>query len=449
MDLTKDNLSRLLWQIAVPGATGMFLQTLLNLTDTWFAGRLSTLAQAALSLSFPMFFILGTFGIGLANGASALVGRALGAGDRDEARRLAGQAVLLAAALGAILMGLGPLLSRPAFVSMGAEGEYLELCLRYMDTIFFFAPVHILLQLTNALLVTQGDSRGMRNALGVSVGLNVLLDWWLIHGGLGVPPLGVTGLALATNLVQLGSLIYLARRLHRTGLFQGGFRAALKPDLTRQKELWRQALPPALNQASVGLGIFVINWFVGKFGAGPIAAYGVAVRLEQMVLLPALGISMAMLPLAAQNDGAGQFDRAVEARRLAVRWGIWISALAFVVLVFGGPFLMSLISPDPAVQAEGAWFLKFDACAFFAYVLLYINVAFLQGLKRPMFAIWIGLYRQIAAPLIVLWLLAFTFGLGTTGIWLGTVLVTASGAIIAEIYTRRVIRRRREASNAA
>ena len=432
-----------MWQIAVPGATAFFLQTLLNLTDTWFAGRISTLAQAALSLSFPMFFVLGTFSIGLANGASALVGQALGASDRNQARCLAGQAVFMAAVLGFLLMILGPAISRAAFISMGAtEGEYLDLCLQYMNVIFLAAPVFLGFNITNALLVVQGDSRSMRNALAASVGLNFILDWWFVEGGFGLPPLGVGGLALATVTVELGALVFLWRRLMRTGLFEGGFLTALRPRLNLQKELWRQSVPPALNQASVGLGIYIINWFVGKFGAEAIAAYGVAVRLEQLVLLPALGLSMAMLPLAAQNDGAGRFDRAMEARVLSLRWGVKVSVIAFIILVFGGKILMSLVTPDLGVQAEGAFFLKFDATIFFSYVVLYINVAFLQGLKRPMFAVWIGLYRQIVAPLFVFWLLAFGLDLGTTGIWLGIALVTTSGAVISEIYTRRVVRQK-------
>lgn len=443
MDLTRDPLPGLLWRIAAPGAVGLFLQTLLNLTDTWFAGHLSTLAQAALSLSFPLFFVLGTFGAGLATGASALVARALGAGDRRTARCMAGQAVFLALVLGLALSLLGRFIARPAFISMGAEGEYLEMCLSYMNTVFMFAPVFLLLQISNSLLMAQGDSRAMRNALGVGVLFNIPLDWWLMNGGLGLPALGVAGLALATVLVQIGALIYLARRIRRTGLFAEGFWSALRPRPKLQRELWSQALPPALNQASVGLGIYVINWFVGRFGAEAVAAYGVAVRLEQLVLLPGLGLSLAMLPLTAQNDGAGQFERAAEARRLALRWATLVSVAALVILFGGGYMLMGLVSPDTAVRAEGAWFLKFDACAFFAYMVLYINVAFLQGLKRPMFAIWIGLYRQIAAPVLVFWLLAFALDLGTTGIWLGIALVTTSGAIIAEIYTRRVLRQRR------
>lgn len=445
MDLTKDPLPGLLRQIAVPAATGLFLQTLLNLTNAWFAGRISTLAQAALGLSFPLFFVLFTFSAGLSTGASALVGRALGAGDVNLASRLAGQSLLTAAVMGFVLAAAGAAITRPAFISMGAEGAYLELCLDYMNTIFYAAPFFLLLSIANAFLTAQGDSRSMRNALAVAVVANFFMSRWFIEGGLGLPPLGVRGLALSTILVQVGALAFLWIRVMKTCLFRKGLKSALKPDFGLQKELARQVLPPAVNQASVGLGIYIVNWFVGHFGADTVAAYGVGVRIEQLILLPALGISMAVLPLTAQNDGAGQFERVINLRSMAVCWGAAISLLGISVLIFGGHFLMGLISPDEAVRAKGAWYLKIDAAAFFAYVLLYINVSFLQGLKRPMFAVWMGLYRQIVAPLAVIWLLAFTLGLEATGIWLGFALVTISGAVIAEVYTRKVIRERRPA----
>ncbi len=440
MELTRDPLPGLMRQIAAPAAVAMLLQTVLNLTDTWFAGRVSTLAQAALSLSFPLFFVLFTFGAGLSTGTSALVGRALGAGDERTARCLAGQAVILSAAVGLALAVLGPLISRPAFRSMGAtEGEYLSLCLDYMDVIFLFSPIFLLQSITNSFLTTQGDSRSMRNALAAAVVVNFFLDWWFVEGGFGLPALGVMGLALATGLVQVGSLFYMAWRVKRTCLFRRGFWPALRPRWALQKELIGQVVPPSLNQASVGLGIYVINWFVGRFGPGAIAAYGVAVRLEQVALLPALAVSMATLPLTAQNDGAGFFRRALETRALAVKWGARFSVVAMLALIFGGYYFMGFISTDEAVRAEGALFLKFDALAFFAYVLLYVNVAFLQGLKRPMFAIWIGLYRQIAAPILVFWLLAYGLNLGTLGIWMGIAAVTISGAVVSEIYVRRVV----------
>lgn len=440
MDLTRDPLPTLMRQIAVPAATGMFLQTILNLTSTWFAGNISTLAQAALALSFPIFFVLFTFGSGLSVGGAALVGRALGAGDRPRAAKLGGQTFILALVLGLGLTLFGPLILKPAFQSMGAEdGLYLQMGLDYMGTIFLFSPIFLVNFILNAFLTAQGDSRSMRNALTVAAVLNFPLCWWFVEGGLGIKPLGVTGLALATVIVQGGSLIYLAFRVSRTCLFRDGFWPNLKLNLKVQREVWGQVLPPALNQASVGVGIYIINWFVGHYGAEPIAAYGVAVRFEQIFLLPAFGLSMATLPLVAQNDGAGHFQRALEARSLALRIGAIISVVGTLSLFFGGYFFVSLLSSDQAVRAAGALILKFEALTFFFYLVLYINISFLQGLKRPLFAIWIGLYRQIVAPFLVLWLLAFTFNLGLWGIWLGVCLVTISGAVITEFYVRRTI----------
>lgn len=440
MDLTRDPLPRLMYQIAVPAATGMFLQTILNLTGTWFAGHIDTLAQAALALSFPVFFVLFTFGSGLSVGGAALVGRALGAGDRQHAARLGGQAFILALVLGLGLTLFGPYILKPAFKSMGAtEGPYLQMCMDYMGTIFLFSPIFLVNYILNAFLTAQGDSRSMRNALSVAVVLNVPLCWWFMGGGLGLEPLGVTGLALATVLVQAGTLLYLAYRVSRTCLFRDGFWSYLKFNFKIQREVWGQVLPPALNQASVGVGIFIINWFVGHFGPEPMAAYGVAIRIEQLFLLPAFGLSMATLPLVAQNDGAGHFQRALDTRALALRLGAIISVVGTLSLFFGGYALISLLSPDEAVRTAGALILKFEAVTFFAYLILYINISFLQGLKRPMFAVWVGLYRQIIAPVTVLWLLAFTFDLGLWGIWMGVCLVTISGAIITEFYVRRTI----------
>ena len=438
MDLTRDDLNSLMRRLAVPLAVGMLLQTVLNLTDQWFAGRISTLAQASLALSFPLFFVLSTFGSGLSTGAAALVGRYLGAGNREGARKMAGQATLLAIVLGCLIAILGPVINYYAFISMGAEGPYLQSCLAYMNMIFYFAPVVLLLQAANAFLTAQGNSYSMRNALIVAVFANVFLDNWFIFGGFGLPALGVMGLALATSLVHLGAAIYLWYKAIKTGLFLDNFWVSLKPDLCYQKELLRQAIPSALNMASVGVGIYIINIFVNYFGQEAVAAYGVAVRLEQVVLLPAMGISAAVLPLTAQNAGANLEERVLAIRRMAMKAGFILFLIGFPLLYFLGPFFMGLVSPNKQVVEIGALYLKMDGAILFAYTLLNINIGFLQGLKRPFFAMWMGLYRQIAAPVPVFWLLAFALNLKLFGLWLGIILVTVSGAIFSEFYVRRV-----------
>ena len=419
MDLTRDPLPKLMYQIAIPAATSMFLQTLLNITSTWLAGRISTLAQAALSLSFPLFFLLIATGYGLSAGGSALVARALGAGDNDQVSKLSGQLVVMALVLGVGLSLISPFILEPIFLSLGAtQGLYMDMCIEYMGTIFIFSPIFIFNFILNSFLTALGNSRSMRNALSVAVVFNLPLSWWFAEGGLGIEPLGVTGLALGTVLVQAGTMIYLAHQVSRTCIFRHTFWPTLKPNFSLQKEIAGQVIPPALNQASVGVGIYVISWFVGHFGPEAVAAYGVGIRFEQTVLLPAMGLSIATLPLTAQNDGAGCYERAYQVRSLAIRWGVYTAVVAIPMLLLGGYSFASFLTPDEIVRHEGAWMMQFASLTFLPYLLLYINTSFLQGLKRPMFAIWIGVYRQIIAPLIVISLLAFTLNLELTGVWL-------------------------------
>ena len=444
MDLVHDPLPKLLRQIAIPAATSMFLQTLLNITSTWLAGRISTLAQASLSLSFPLFFVLIAAGYGLSAGGSALVARSLGAGDNVQVSKLSGQLIIMALVLGVALSFLSPFILEPTFLSLGAtKGPYLDMCIEYMGTIFIFSPIFIFNFILNSFLTALGNSRSMRNALAVAVVFNLPLSWWFAEGGMGLEPLGVTGLAMGTVLVQAGTMIYLGYQVSRTCIFRNTFWATLKPNFKLQWEIAGQVIPPALNQASVGIGIYVISWFVGHFGPEAVAAYGVGIRFEQTVLLPAMGLSIATLPLTAQNDGAGYFERACEVRSLAIRWGFYIATVAIPLLILGGYTFASFLTIDEVVRSEGAWMMKFASLTFLPYLLLYINTSFLQGLKRPMFAIWIGLYRQVVAPLLVIWVLTFTLDLRLTGIWLGIAIVTISAAVFTEYYTRRVMTKRR------
>lgn len=112
LSLTTDPIRQLTWRIALPTSVGMFFQTMFNFVDTYFAGRLHTDALAALSLSFPVFFLLIAVGSGLAQGGTALIANSLGSGDTSGARRIYAQSILLAAVMGLVMSGLG-LLAAP------------------------------------------------------------------------------------------------------------------------------------------------------------------------------------------------------------------------------------------------------------------------------------------------------------------------------------------------
>lgn len=434
MTLTRDPIPALTWRIALPMSIGLFFNTMFNVVDTFCAGWLGTEALAALSISFPLYFILMACGSGIAQGTTALLAHALGADDKDEARRVFAQALVftLAAAIGLSVAGL---LSAPwMFRQLGASGDYLDRALAYMNVILIGGGFVLLPMIFNAALASRGDTLPFRNFLIAGFLANLLLNPMLIWGWLGLPAMGIGGIALATIIVQLGGCLYLAGRVRRLRTYRGLHARELVPDPAVLRRIARQAIPAALNMLTIALGIFVTTWFVKHFGQDAVAALGIATRIEQIVLMPAIGLNFAVLSLVGQNHGAGHRERVREAWLTNLRYG-------FVMMVVGGGIVallrgqaMQLFSDDPAVIGHGRDYLLAASLTLAAYPLLFVTVFALQGIQRPGYGLWIGLYRQLVAPVAVIHLLAFTLGWGTWGVWWGLCGVTWSAALVSVAY---------------
>ncbi|GLI39847.1 MATE family efflux transporter [Geobacter hydrogenophilus] len=448
-DLINDPIPKLLTRLAVPVGTGFFFNTMFNVVDTFYGGLISTRALAALSLSFPLFFIILAIGAGTSMGATALIGHALGSDQREEAELFAAQAVSFGV-IHALFMTVGGLAAAPAlFRLMGASGDYLDLALAYMDVIIAGTVFFVANYLLNAMLNASGDTKSFRNFLVAGCFLNMALDPWFMYGGVGVPALGIRGIALATVVVQAVGNVYLLGRVRRTGLLSGRSWQLLMPRREPFRRLFGQGIPASMNMLTVSLGIFVITWFAGRFGKEVVAAYGIGTRIEQIVLLPAFGLNVAVLSLVAQNFGAGKLRRVRETLTRALRAGLLLMTGGTTLVFAAAEPLMKLFTADPLVVAHGVTFLRVEALLLGAYVILYMNNSALQGLQRPAFALWIGLFRQIIAPVPIFWLLALVLGWGPPGIWWGFFLVTWSAAIVSVLYTRRVLRLATEEADAA
>lgn len=436
-DLLNDPIPKLIRQIGIPASIGFFFNTMYNVVDTFFGGRISTRALAALSLSFPVFFLIIAFGSGLQTGATALIGSSLGEKNREQARMYGIQALSFGIVMSVVLTFLGYFLSPVLFRILGAEDQYLADALIYMRTIFYGTIFFMVNHMMNAVLQAMGDTKSYRNFLIGSFLLNVGLDPWFIYGGFGLPAMGIRGVALATVAVQAGGIIYLAFRVKRTGLLAGAKLKDFLPKLKEFKDISVQGFPASINMLTVAAGIFVITYYAGRFGQTAVAAYGAAVRVEQIVLLPTIGLNIAALTLSAQNSGAKRFDRVKETLNTALKYGAVLMAVGGVLVFFLAPYLMDLFTDDPAVLASGKLYLRIDALVLYAYVVLFVHVSALQGMKKPLFALIIGIYRQIAAPIAVFYLLSIAAGMGVKGIWWGICIITWSAALIAFFYARQ------------
>lgn len=431
LSLTTDPIPELTWRIALPLSVGMFFNTMFNVVDTLCAGWLGTEALAALSLSFPVFFTVFAAGSGLSQGTTALLANALGADRREEARHVFAQSLVFAVAAGVVLSGAGLLAAPWLFRQLGAEGDYLGTALAYMNVILSGGVFFLLALVLNTALSAQGDNRRYRNFLFAGFLANVVLNPVLMLGWLGLPALGVAGIALATVLVQAGGALYIGRHALAVEWCAGLRREDFKPDARQLRRIAGQAVPAALNMLTVALGIFVITWFVKHFGREAVAASGIATRIEQIVLLPAIGLNAAVLSIVGQNHGAGLPHRVREAWMTGLAAGAGLMALGGLLVWLLREPAMRLFTQDAAVISHGRDYLLCAALTLAAYPILFVTVFAMQGIKKPAYGLWIGIYRQLAAPLVVYHTLAFTLGWGLWGVWWGICLVTWSAALFA------------------
>ncbi len=440
-DLTTQPVGQLVRRLAIPASVGFLFNTLYNVVDTFWAGRFSTDALAALALSFPIFFLMLAMGMGFSTGATALIGHALGTGDRQAAARTASQGVILSLCVATMVMVVGYTTVPTLFRWLGASDQYLQICLDYMFVILAGTPIIMQTHMVNGVLNAQGDTASFRNYLIVATVANIILDPWFLYGGWGLPALGIKGIAAATILVQIGGLGYLVVKARATGLLDRARRCALSAGLASDPRDCRARGPGQSEHDDRGTGDLRDHVFPQQLWPGD----GGCLRSRH-----ADRATGAVARAGAEHGSAGvgrserrrrRFDRVRQTVQTALLYGAVITSAGAVALFFGGHLLMSLFTDDPAVVATGAHYLRYAAFIEYAYVLLFVNTSVLQGLKRPIFALYIGLYRQILAPVAFFYLATRVWRLDVDGIWVGVLCITWSAALVAVLFALRIVAR--------
>lgn len=432
IDLTQDDIKVQIKKLAIPASVGFFFHTMYNVTDTYFAGLISTQALSALTLSFSIFFMMIAFAGGMSEAVTALVGNALGKKDNARATHIALNAMVFALFLSLVLTLIGVSASPWLMSLLGAEGGYLEESLAYINIILYGSAFFVFSFFINALLNAVGDTVSFRNILIFSSVLNIALDYWFVFGGLGVSPMGVSGISLATVITELITMFYLFYKLTKTHLLENYTSFYL--DMSVFKELFKQGFPPSTNMVLMATGIFIITYFAAPFGKEAVAAFGIGMRIEQIILMPSIGLNVAVLAIVSQNNGALQFDRIHETIKSALYYGGIVSVIGMILLLAGAEVWMGLFSTDASVIKEGALYLRIEAFILFPFVIIFVHLAMLQGIEKPNFIFYISIFRQILAPLILLSLVAY-FALDLVWIWLSIAFIVTFSALITYSYS--------------
>lgn len=348
-----------LFRLATPNVMGLFAMTIVIGYDGYILGLVGADALAGIALVFPLSMLMLQMSAGGIGGATtAAVARALGAGQREDAGRLAQQALLIAALLAVLFMVVMLGGGRGIFAAMGGRGPALDAALAYSNALFAGAAV---IWFTNVLAAVV---RGAGNMLLPSL---LLVATALLHLGLSpllvfgwgpVPGIGVAGAALSTLTVNaLSAVVMVAWLLRRDGAVHLG-RTPWWPRLALWRDILRVGLPASLSPVISNASIAVATAFVGHYGTAALAGYGVAARLEYILVPIAFGFGTALTAMVATNMGAGQAERAV---RVAWAGGAVVAAItgAIGVATAIAPGLwMNLFTQDAAVRAFGADYLN-------------------------------------------------------------------------------------------
>jgi len=432
--LRHDPIPSLVRQISFPVILGMFFQTMYNVVDTWAAGKISTEALGALGASFPVFFLIIAVAHGSQAATAALMSQHFGSEDEEGAQALASQAIFFALWM-SVLVGVFGWVACPYLVEFLDLGDTsFDLAVSYLRTLFIGTPFFVLSSTLNGILSSQGNTKPFRNALIVSFFLNIVFDVWFVFGGFGLPAMGFEGIALATVLLQGLSCLYMAWCTARSGGVSLKETFKISPDLSSQIRIIGQGFPAMVNMLTIASGIYVYTWFAARLGTPVVAAMGISMRIEQIVLLPAVGLNTAALTLSGHGLGAKNPERIEHTFHTCLRFGIWIYGIGGPLASLFAPFWISLFTQDPEVIDIGTLCLRISMLGFYAYVILFTITSTLQGLQKPMFAIWIGLYRQLLAPMILIPLLMNLLTPSHLGIWWGVFACVWSGVVVSLIY---------------
>ncbi len=355
--LTDGSIGPQLRGLAVPMGIGLLSVVGFNLVDTWFIAGLGTEALTAIGFTIPVVLVVGGIGIGVGIGATAVLAQSIGRGDQQHASRLATHALVFAMLLSALLAAALLAGMDPLFTALGATPAQLGPIAEYMVVWSAAVPLFIGPMVAHGAMRASGDTRTPAAIMIGSMLVNVALDPVLIYGVGPVPAMGLRGAAIATVLARvlmIGADVYFLTQRHK--LLQATS-MAVGDVIASWRAVLRVGLPAAAAQLALPVSMGIVTRLVAAYGATAVAAFGVGMRIEALVVLPFAALAGGTTPFVGQNHGAGKADRIAAALRLGLSFCGIFGLAAWAVLAFGSSGIAEAFGGDPAMVATLTWLL--------------------------------------------------------------------------------------------
>jgi putative MATE family efflux protein len=336
------------WQLAWPAVVMNLLQSTVGLVDTKAVGTLGSAAVAAATAGHRMQFLLQSLLIAASAGTTALVARAWGANDRDEAGRVMIASLTLGLGIALVMAVVGLLIAEPFAVAFGLADEPARLAATYIRWISVFNPALAAGFVLLAGLRAVGDTRTPLLVGATANVVNVLMLYLFVYGGLGFPKLGIAGAALSGG-VAFTTASALSGGLWLRGWLAFAPRFAGALDRARVRRLIAVGYPAALEQLVFQGGFIAFTFMMARYGTAALAAYGIGVQILSLSFVVGFGFSIAASTLVGQHLGARDPVRATASGWRAMRFAVGsMSVLSIVIIALAEPIARTMID-DPEV----------------------------------------------------------------------------------------------------
>ena len=400
MNLLKDEVSLLVRKLAVPASVGTLFQTLYTIVDTFYAGKISPEALSALSKSFPIYFLIIATSIGVTVAGTSLIGSSIGEKNEKNVLSYFGNVIIYSIIISIVVSILGFAFGEKIFLLMNSSQEVTILGLEYINVIFLGTILFILVVALNSFLHAEGDTKTYRNVLIFSFFLNIILNPIFIFGFLFIPPLGITGIGIATLIAQFVSFLVILIKILNNQRIKQITLDHFKAKFFFLKNIFFQSMPITIAILGYSIAATIVFTYVGLFGEYAVAGYGSATRIEQVVLLPILGINTAIISIIAQNIGAKYYDRVEQSYFTSIKYGLFIMLIAGVVIFISADIVPKFFSSNPEVIMHGSMYLKISAFILPAYPIFFLSNGFFMALKKSEKAMVNNIARNVIVPVL-------------------------------------------------
>ncbi len=439
MDLLNGKVSTTMWKLTIPMVFAMMAMVLFNFVDAVYVGQLGRDELAAITFTFPVVFFFASIMGGLGMGATSIISRTLGAGDKERAARLTTDSLLLAITVAVISMLVGLATIEPLFRILNVNPDLFPMVKSYMEIWYFGIPAVVIPMVGNAIIRATGDTKIPMKIMLFAVGLNIILDPFLIFGIGPFPRMGIRGAAVATvsaRMVTTFLSIYVLVKIKKMVNWK-------LPTFRELIRSWWDVLyvggPNAFVSALTPVSLGVITGVISSMGKNVVAGYGAATRLEAIVIMPTIAFCTALVPFVGQNFGSGKIHRVRKAIRLGYKAGLAYAIIVYSIFSVTAPLSARMFSSNPEVIRNFCYYLWLGGLGWMGLAISYIVTNSFNALGKPFPSFVITIIRVVVL-LLPLALMGAVF-MGARGVFIGVAIAFGMAGLLAIVWLEKVIRK--------